>query len=584
MAKIFVSYARENAAAAQIVADALEEAGLEVWWDRHISAGSRFAGEIEAALQSADVVLVLWSTASIESAWVKDEAAQGVEQGCLVPALLDGCRPPLGFRQYQAIDIAGWQSAERPFDALIRVIQTKLSTGKDGSAGSSEPRLQAAARLPIVFVAPFKNMSPDAEQDYFSDGITDDVITDLSKVSALAVIPRSTAFAHKGQTIDAKQVALELGVTHILEGTVRKSATQLRISVQLIDASTTHNVWAERYDRELTDVFEIQDEISHAIVESLQLTLLPGERAAIEERATNDTQAYDIYLKARAIWLSGKAGDQRWTDEVVQLCTDATRVDPNYAGAWALLALAEAELRLWHGRTVDPLVAAERALAIDPRLPQPHCARARRFEEQGDDDKCQAAIETALALDDISWEANCEAGQALFRRGQVQKAIPFFEKAATAMAHDHASAAMLIFCYRAVGDTAGMQRAAQVAVKRGEVVIVSNPRSGGAFASVASGLAALGEADRAKRWIRKALNVDPGNLAMRYSLGSTLVSLLDDAAEGLTVLEPFAEAATLRPHLRLLELDPGWDSVRANARFLQMLDGARNRVQSLAPR
>jgi adenylate cyclase len=366
-----------------------------------------------------------------------------------------------------------------------------------------------------------------------------------------------------------------------VQGTVRKSASRLRITAQLTETASGQSLWGERYDRELSGVFEIQEELSHAIVGALEVTLLPKEKSAIDERSTSSAHAYDIYLRARSYWVECESSDVRRNEEIVRLCGEATALDPDYASAWALLALARAELRFWHRHSLDSVTAAERAIALDPRLPEPHCVRARLFEEQGEDDNAAAAVELALALKPDSWEANREAAQLLFRKGATRQAIPFFEKAVMLAVKDHHSAAMLTFCYDAIGNVTGAHRTAEIAVYRAERAIICDPANGMAFASAASGLAVLGESDRARRWIRKALNVDSGNLAMRYALAATLASRLDDEEGALDVIEPFTETIALGPHLRMLERDPSWAAIRGGPRFEAMLQRSRKRVDAL---
>ena len=577
MARIFLSYAREDIAAAQAFAAELERSGHEVWWDHRLRAGSRFSWDIDAALKGSEAVVVLWSKASVESAWVQDEAAEGLEGSRLVPVALDGTRPPLGFRQYHAVDMRDWSKKGAAFDQLTSAIEAKVS----GTAVSTPPApREAAPAQPVICVLPFANKSGDPEQDYFSDGITEDVITDLSKISALTVIGHASGSASGQARPELKQLARELGATHVVEGTVRKSASRLRITAQLIETATARSLWAERYDRDLSDIFGIQDEISHAIVEALQLTLLPTEKAAIAEGRTSSAEAYDLYLKARALWPEGAAGDYRKNEEIVRLCTEATAIDADYANAWALRALASAELRFWQGREIDALAAAERAIALEPQLPEPQCVRALHFDERGDDDEAQAAVGAALGLAPDSWEANVAAARLFFRKGEFARAIPHLRKAASRL--DHASASMLITCCYATKDAAGVRRAAQLAVKAAELVVICDPASGSAFASAAHGFAALGEYDRARKWVRKALNVDPGNLAMRYRLAATVASLLQDEDEALLILEPFAESARFVPHLRLLERDPNWDSIRNGTAFPSMLERTRRRVEAFA--
>ena len=579
MARVFLSYAREDIAAARAFAAALERGGHEVWWDHRLRAGSRFSWDIDAALKGAEAVVVLWSKSSVESAWVQDEAAEGLDGARLVPVALDGTKPPLGFRQYHTVDMSGWSTTSADFEQLTGAIDATVS----GTAVSKPPApREAAAAQPSVCVLPFANKSGDPEQDYFSDGITEDVITDLSKISALTVIGHVSGASVDQAKPDLKQLASGLGASHVVEGTVRKSASRLRITAQLIETATGRSLWGERYDRELSDIFEIQDEISHAIVEALQLTLLPHEKTAIGEGRTSSAEAYDLYLKARALWPAGAGGDYRKNETIVQLCTGATSLDAHYAAAWALTALANAELRFWQGKHVNALSPADRAAALEPQMPEPHCVRALHFEEQARDEEAQGAVEAALRLDRQSWEAIRVAAALAFRAGDIAAAIPLLEKAISVTINDHSSAAMLVSCYSALGEETGLRGAAQKTVAYAEKFVICDPANGSAFASAARGLAALGESDRARKWIRKALNVDPGNLAMRYGAAATVAAILHDEEEALDILEPFAEAVSLVPHLRMLERDPSWTRIRDSHRFQAMLQRATQRVNALA--
>ena len=242
-------------------------------------------------------------------------------------------------------------------------------------------------------------MSGDSEQEYFSDGICEDITTDLSKVSALEVIARNTAFQFKGQTVDVCDVARKLGVSHVLEGSVRKAGDRVRITAQLIDGATGGHIWADRYDRDLTDIFAIQDEISTAIVEALKVKLLPAEKKAIERRGTTSAEAYNLYLMARQMWVSGNYGDVRRDEIVIRTAKGAIALDANYAEAWALLAIAQASLRYHYGRDVDDgLAAAEEALRLNPSLAAAYSVRARHIAEHVHEDVLVPALPGSLHL------------------------------------------------------------------------------------------------------------------------------------------------------------------------------------------
>jgi len=579
LAKIFLSYARDDADSAKQIAERISDAGHEVWWDRHLHGGSRFVNEIDRALKDAEAVVVLWSSSSVESAWVQDEAAEGRDSGRLVPVSLGSAKPPLGFRQFHTIALgatAGEVGAEAVRDLLDAISRTC------GSARESEQLTTAKSEKPAakasICVLPFVNMSGEPEQEYFSDGISEDIITDLSKVSALSIIARNTAFQFKGQTPDVKEVARSLGVSHVLEGSVRKAGNRVRITAQLIDGAAGDHVWADRFDRDLTDIFAIQDEISKAIVEALKVKLLPKEKSAIESRGTSSVESYNLYLMARQQWVSGTFGDVRRDEAIVRLCRQATLLDPDYAQAWALMAFAQIELRFWHGKDENALVAAERALAIDPNLPEALTIKARYLEEEGDGDEAQKQIKIALDLNPESWEVNRETARMLFRHGNIAEAIPYFEKAASLMDSDWHNPSMLLTCYHAIGDEVQVRNAAKMTLERAERAIAKDPTNGPALAVGASALGMFGENERARDWIRRALLLDPDNLSMRYNLACSLALNLNDPQGALDALEPFFAKVNSPMHIRHLEVDPDLDSIRDHAEFKTMLAGAKKRL------
>jgi adenylate cyclase len=579
VSRIFVSYARDDVDAARQLAEGMVQAGHDVWWDRHLHGGSRFAKEIDQALKNAEAVVVLWSEASLESAWVHDEAAEGRDTGRLVPVAIGSAKPPLGFRQFHTIDLGSWVGHGQPdalndlLDAISQTCGSQSGQDKPSATESTDKRPQIS-----VCVLPFVNMSGEPEQEYFSDGISEDIITDLSNVSALSVVARNTSFTFKGEALDVKEVAQKLGVSHVLEGSVRKAGNRVRITAQLIDGAKGDHVWAKRYDRDLTDIFAIQDEISQSIVEALKVTLLPAEKKAIETRGTSNVEAYNLYLMARQQWISGTVGNSRREESIVRLCEEATNLDPDYAEAWALMAIAQLELRFTHGRDEIALPAAERALEINAGLPEAQCIKARYLEEEGKIEEAERQLQTALKLDPDSWEVNREIARMLFRRGRISEATPYFEKAASLMETDWHNVLMLSTCYQSIGDAAGVQRAAQLTIERTQRAVTSDPTNGTALAAGAYALAIFGQTDRAREWTRRALLLDPDNLNMHYNLACTMVRQLGDVGDALEALQPFFDRINSPTWLRHVEFDPDLDPIRDNPRFKEMFAAAKERL------
>ncbi|MEO8547430.1 MAG: TIR domain-containing protein [Sphingomicrobium sp.] len=577
MADIFVSYGRSAEGQAQQVAEALRSAGYSVWRDDELPAHRAYSDVIEERLRSAKAVVVLWSAGAARSQWVRAEADVAREAGTLVQISVDGTLPPMPFNQIQCADLnnwsgdlstAGWRKVESSIALLV------------GNASPAAEQKAGPARRVAICVLPFINMSGDAEQEYFSDGISEDIITDLSKVSALSIVARNTAFNFKGQTVDVGQLARQLNVTHVLEGSVRKSGSRVRINAQLIDGEAGDHVWADRYDRDLTDIFAIQDEISKAIVSALRLKLLPKEKKAIEHRGTSSVEAYNLYLMARQHWISGNDGDIRRDEVVVRISRQATEIDPNYAKAWALIALAQAEMRFRHMTQEDALASAERALELDPNLPEAHCVKARYLaDEDGDPEAADRQIQTALRLDHDSWEVNKEAARLLNRRGRMRDAIPYFEKAASLMESDYHSTGMLQTCYGALDDAEGVKRAAQMTLDRTQKVLAQDASNGSALGFGAVSLAALGDGERAKEWVKRALLMDPDNLTMRWNLVCGLTRYLADNDAAFELLASFTDRLPA-PMVKYLRLDTDLDPMRDDPRFEELVVRAEERVAS----
>ena len=578
MGDIFVSYGRSTEAQAHKVAEALRASGYSVWRDDELPAHRAYGDVIEERLRSAKAVVVVWSAEAARSQWVRAEADIARQAGTLVQITVDGTLPPLPFNQIQCADLNGWTGETsvagwRKVEGSVAL----LVGAKSSSASESEQKTVPARRVAIC-VIPFINLSGDVEQEYFSDGITDDIITDLSKVSALSVTARNTAFTLKGQTLEAGQIARQLKVTHVLEGSIRKSGERVRINAQLIDAEAGDHVWADRYDRDLTDIFAIQDEISKAIVSALRLKLLPKEKKAIEHRGTSSVEAYNLYLMARQHWISGNDGDVRRDEVVVRIARQAAEIDPDYAKAWALVALAQAEMRFRHDRPENALIAAERALELDSNLPEALCVKARYLaDEDGRPEEADKQIQSALRLDPDSWEVNKEAARLLSRSGKMREAIPYFEKAAALMESDYHSSGMLQTCYCAVGDTEGLKRSAKMTLDRAERVLSQDASTGAALGLGAGALAALGDGERAKEWIKRALLMDPENVTMRWNLVCSLCRHLGDKDAAIDLLASFIERAP-PPLVKYLRLDTDLDPLRDDPRFEELVAAAEKRV------
>ncbi|MGH6992055.1 MAG: TIR domain-containing protein [Caulobacteraceae bacterium] len=582
MADVFISYARSRAADAAAISELLRAAGYDVWRDNQLPAHRTYGEVIEETLASAKAVLVLWSAEAAASQWVRSEADRARLSGKLVQLSLDGARLPMPFDQIQCPNLSGWRGEATT--AEWRTVAASLAEIVGRPSGRARPHPQATpqGQRPAICVLPFSNMSGDLDQEYFSDGISEDIITDLSKVSALSVTARNTAFTFKGRSVDVPEIARRLGVSHVLEGSVRKAGGRVRITAQLIDGQAGDHLWAERWDRDLTDIFAVQDEISQAIVAALKLKLLPEEKKALGARGTESARAYDLFLEARQLFASGNLGDPRCEERILALARQALAIDPDYARAWALIARVQASLRFRYGRPgEDGSQAAEKALAIEPALAEPHAVKARALAEQGRAQEAMAEIETALRLDPDSYEVNISAGYIAFRQRRFETAIGHYLAASRLMEGDYHSPGTLLSCYEAIGDGRGAKESARLSLARAEAAVAEDATNGSAMGFAVVALTTLGESERARDWIARALAADPANLNMRYNLACAMCGRLGDSEAAIDLLEPVLAAAT-ETWLNHIKIDPDLDALRGEARFQGQITAAETRLATQA--
>ncbi len=395
---IFLSYSREDQTTAQRFAEGFEHEGFTVWWDATLDAGQAYDEVTEKALQDAKAVVVLWSKKSVASRWVRAEATQANENQTLVPVMIEACKRPIMFELTHTADLSHWtgdanDKAWQSYLAGLRrfvekgslgvELPVKVSPSTARISAASSTMDSAAERVPSIAVLPFANISGDKEQEYFSDGLTEEIINALAQISGLRVIARTSAFVFKGQNTDIREIARTLEVDHVLEGSVRRSGNRIRVTAQLITASNGSHLWSERYDRELADVFAVQDEISAAISAALKGRLSP--QAPARPRHTPTLPAYETLLRARYFHWKVTAESM---DQAKLFYERAIELDPQYALAHTLYAdylFGRATIGLSSLRAVAPAIRtlAQRALELDPSLAEAHgplCVLAAAYD------------------------------------------------------------------------------------------------------------------------------------------------------------------------------------------------------------
>jgi adenylate cyclase len=498
--------------------------------------------------------------------------------GVNIAARLEGIARPGGIAISQSVydklgnrlDLAFEDRGEQRLKNIAKPIRVfDVLVGPTNAVATAEIQTIGPDK-PSIAVLPFTNMSGDPEQEYFSDGITEDIITDLSKISSLFVVGRHTSFAYKDKSANLGRIATELGVRFLLEGSVRKVGNRIRITGQLIDGATGGHLWAERYDRDLTDIFAIQDEITKAIVEQLKVRLLPEEKEVIGQPPTENVEAYSLYLKGREYYHNPT---KAFLELARQMFVRAAELDPSFARAYAGIANCDARLVGWYGVRIpldDILAMADKALKFDPRLADALAARGEALRVAGRYEESIAAFEEALALDPNSFEANLAYARLARGTGDLERSVELFIRALEVQPTDYQAPLLVQSILAALGRKEEADKYARLGLARAEEALKLHPE-GSRPAQLAGPTAAImGDRAEAVRWIDRALWIDPDDAQAQYNVACTW-ALLGEVDRSLDVLEGWAKRGGALAR-NWLERDPDLEVIRSHPRFAKLLE------------
>jgi len=542
LADIFISYAREDRAAVERLAETLEREGWSVWWDRHIEGGAAFARAIEQELNESKAAIVVWSQASVQSDWVKDEAATARDQGKLVAVTLDGTAAPLGFKQYHVIDLVDWggNASSSAYGDLKRSVAARMqgpgpatatpvhapvpeptatvarpkrtwmvaagvvlalavaalfffkrepepSTGSAAAGGTSPGAVASSADASptgqaekSIAVLPFANRSTREEDAFFAEGIHDDLLSQLARIEDVRVISRTSVMRYVGTDKPIPEIASELGVGAILEGGVQRSGNRVRINVQLIDARTDDHLWAETFDRELTveNLFDIQSEITQAIAAALKSVFSGKARSGNGELPTSNTEAYNAYLLGNTL-SRYELRDAAKFEQATEAYGRAVALDPAFVAVHARKAVAHMTLSWWGVESAENIRLAEESLE-----------RARELAPQ--------STETQIA----------EGYYRYWIKGDYEGAFAALKPALEESPQD----ARLWSLYGAVARRAGDTEGAVAAWERAADI---DPQGPDIAANLALTHGYLGRYREARQWLSRAWSLSPDS---RYNI------------------------------------------------------------------
>jgi adenylate cyclase len=405
---------------------------------------------------------------------------------------------------------------------------------------------------PSLAVLPFTNMSNDPEQEFFSDGITEDIITDLSKASGLFVLSRNTVFTYKGKAMAIEKVARELGVAYVLEGSVRKAGQRVRITAQLIDGATGGHVWAERYDGDLNDIFELQDEITLKIVAALKVQLLPAETIAIKTVATENVEAYTFCLRGRELLNMHYA---RYYPLARNMFQKAVELDRTFAAAYAGMADCDSYSFLTRKdlETVASILEnSARAIELDPKLAAAYASRGLAHWSAGNAVEAENAYLKSLDLDPGLYEANYFYGRLCRATGRLERAAELFERAAEVRPADYKAVGLLQSVCELLGQQEEAKRAGRRCVERVERELELRPENAIAAMHAAMALAANGHGGGARKFLTWALSAEADDSSMLFN-AACVHARLGEMEPALDLLE--------KVHPRMPPADQAWTAI-----------------------
>jgi len=447
----------------------------------------------------------------------------------------------------------------------IRVFGVRFDSSRrpaDQGAGAKSAKRSIA-------VLPFANWSSDPENEFFSDGVSEELINLLTKLPQLQVSSRTSSFAFKNKDVNVRTIARELGVTNILEGSVRRAGKRIRITAQLIDADSDFHLWSETFDRELEDIFAVQDEIARSIVDALEVTLSPREERIIDKAPTADIKAYDCYLRGR-LYFHEMRGDLK---PALEMFTEAIRIDPEYALAYAGLADVSTVLYMWYEKDEEHLAradsASKRALELDPELAEGHAARGHLLSWKKRHEEAEREFETAMRLDPTLYEAPFFYARAALMQGKYEKAAQMYERAAAVRPDDYQASLLATPVYRSLGREAEMQESNRRGLRLVERHVKLNPEDHRALVLGAGASLEAGDTDRALEWVSRALELAPENRTNLYNI-ACVYSLAGELEQALGCLEQAASVGPLSKEY--LEHDSDLDPLRAEPRFRALFE------------
>ena len=449
-----------------------------------------------------------------------------------------------------------------------RVIQTIARRGYRLIAIVTKKTAAVESRGSVAVLA-FSDISAAKDQTYFCDGISEEIINNLTRIKGLRVASRTSSFAFKGKTEDIRSIGRKLGVASVLEGSVRKDENQLRISAQLIKVEDGYHLWSERYDRELKDIFKIQDEIARSITATLKIALTPRESVALSKAPTTDLEAYDYYLRGKQFFYQYK---NRGVEFALKMFKHAIELDSTYVRAYAGIAdccsflFMHAGSKTMHQEEADRM--SQRALDLDMDSAEAHASRGLACSLKKDFAEAEAEFEQAIQLDPTLFEAYYFYARICFEQGKLEKTIQLYEKSIEVNPQDYQAPLLVAQVHADLGDEENATMSRRRGVKAVEERLKLHPDDTRALYMGANGLVGLGEIEKGLEWAKQALTIDPNEPMVLYNAAcvQSLAHRYDDALDSLE-----RSVASGLMHKNWLIHDSNLDPLRRLPRYKKLI-------------
>lgn len=586
-ADVFISYSREDKEVVLALADELRSSGVSLWIDQgSIDGATMWGEEIVNALENAKVLLLMVSERSVNSHNVVKEVVLASERKeHILPVHLEPTQIPAGLKY----PLAGIQHIEyfhgdkkdnlrtiiRSLERIGVAVKPRESTAPTITANAPSHSMHSSASAvdlgSAIAIIPFDNLSPDQDTDYFSDGLTDELINILSVISEIDVVSRMSSAQYKGSKADAITIAKEVGARYLAGGSVRKFNDNIRISARLVDASINREIWAQTYKGKLDDIFDIQEQVAQQIADALKLKLSLTEKVALTKRSTDNAQAYDLYLRGKEYLYQLTKKSVEYS---IQLFEKAIELDTRYAAAYGVCSSAYALLYSLFRRDDELKDMAQelglKALMYDNNSADAYAALALSYYYRNRYEDAISAGNRAIELSPDNFLPYWFVGRVYFSMGMYEEAEKSLEKSLSMESNFYTTYNDLILTYQALGRSEDATKMINRLLEFIPTYILKYPDDARAHIIYSCYLAEAGRIDEARVAVAKALAISPDDPLMLYNSACTY-SVLGDIKEAVDALKRAFDAGY--KYADWIKRDSTLDPIRSDPGYIELMKG-----------